>query len=163
MAGVVQQLVLRRTPVDVVVAFGSAVENTGVAAGRDLPVERQLEIAELITADEVFRGKRLRERAILRVPGGWDALLLVCAPLRDRRAVEKQTPAGGTVLRGEVIQRWGSALRLASGTVWGVRLLLWLTARESNGEHRGHQGSGQRLPHGISSGARRRLRRRRLE
>src|SRR5579859_5878474 len=44
--GVVEQLVLGRTPVDVVVLARAAVKDTAVAALADLPLELELEVAE---------------------------------------------------------------------------------------------------------------------
>src|SRR6476469_8218246 len=91
MAGVVEELILRRRPVDVLVFLGAAVEHAGIAAGSQLPVERELEVAELVAADEVAGTGGLGEHAVGHAPGGRDGVALIAAP-GGQAAIGKEGP-----------------------------------------------------------------------
>src|SRR5216110_722069 len=53
MTGVVEKLILGRAPVDVVIILGAAIKNTRVAGRAEFPIERQLEVSELVSRDDV--------------------------------------------------------------------------------------------------------------
>ena len=77
---VVEQLVFGAAPVDVLVLFGSAVEDPAVARLADLPLELELEVAELVLRDDIGDGDILGERVAGDVPAGGDGLALIAAP-----------------------------------------------------------------------------------
>ena len=64
MSGVVEQLVLGRAPIDVIVFFGAAIKNSGVTARAQFPVESKLEVSKLISGDDVLDGAGLGQHAI---------------------------------------------------------------------------------------------------
>src|SRR5882672_7862351 len=65
---IVEQLILRRAPVDVIVLARAAVEDPAVAALPDLPLEFELEIAEFLPRDEIIDGAILRQRVATQMP-----------------------------------------------------------------------------------------------
>src|SRR2546423_6437046 len=91
--GVVEQLVLGSTPVDMVVFLGSTIEESGVPARTQLPVHRQLEVRELILGDEVFDRAGLGENTIDDPPARGHRLCLVSTPRIGVGAVEQRAPA----------------------------------------------------------------------
>src|SRR3954465_326014 len=127
---IVEELVLRRAPVDRVVLLGAAVEDPGVALRGELPVELQVEVAVLVGADDVVGWLALRQGAVLDVPFRRQALRLVAAPTGGGGSVEEELPAGLLLGGGESI---GSGGGLA-------RLLLALRGREGEEERRGRDG-----------------------
>src|SRR6266496_1334002 len=105
MPGVVEELVLGRAPIDVVVLLGSTVEHSRVSAGRELPVERELEVSELIARDDVVGAAFLGERAVHNVPGGGEGLLLVAAKRSGTASIEQWAPTRGALIRGHGARR----------------------------------------------------------
>src|SRR5213593_5098964 len=101
MSGVVEQLVLGRAPVNVIVFFGAAIEYAGVAARTQLPVEGELEVSELIFGHDVVDGAGLGQHAIDDAPPGRQCLLLVSAPGRRARAIEERATAGSALFSGQ--------------------------------------------------------------
>src|SRR5687768_13548891 len=92
MGGVIEQLVLGRTPVDVIVLLCAPIKHSGVSTRRNHPVERQLEITILIRGDEVADRTVFRQSPIDNPPPRRNGLRLVTAPARQRRAVEQRLP-----------------------------------------------------------------------
>src|SRR3954469_23132473 len=90
------------------VVFDDAVENAGVDVWRQLPLERQLEISELVDGYDVASLPDASENAINGLPSGSQRRLPVPAPARRRLAIEQQPPAVGSFFRGQCI---GSRLR----------------------------------------------------
>ena len=103
--GAVADLVLGGVLVDVLGVLGGPVEDAAVAAVRHLPVERQLEVAELLLGDQVAGLLDPDQRPVDRLPAGRDALLLVAPPALRRGAVEQQPPAVGLLLLGQGVGR----------------------------------------------------------
>src|SRR5450759_2894587 len=105
MPGVVEELVLGRAPVDVIVLFCPAIESSRVATRTQLPVERQLEVSELVLRHEVADRPLLGQDAICDLPARGHSLLLVASPRRGACPIEERTPPAGALLGG---QRRGS-------------------------------------------------------
>src|SRR6266704_804222 len=101
MPGIVEQLVLWRAPVDVIVLLGAAVENTGVAARTQFPVQRELEVSELVPADDVVDRTTFCQSAIDDAPTGGHCLLLVSAPGGGARSIKERAPPGGSLFSGQ--------------------------------------------------------------
>src|SRR5438105_13902898 len=101
MSGVVEQLVLGSAPIDVIVLLGAAVENPGVATRAQFPVERELEVSELVAGDDVVDGARFCQYAIDDAPAGGHGLLLVSAPGSSARSIEERAPAAGALFSGQ--------------------------------------------------------------
>src|SRR5205814_5510248 len=97
MPGVVQQLILGSAPVDVVVLLGAAIENTGVATRTQLPVERELKVAELIFGDDVVHRSGFGEDAVDDPPTSRHRLGLVTAPCIGVCAVEERAPTSSAL------------------------------------------------------------------
>src|SRR6476646_4008604 len=93
MSGVVEELIFGRAPVDVIVFLGAMIEDARVSAGAELPVERELEVAELVPGDEVADGSGLRQHAVDDVPAGGQCLGLVAAPGVGVGTVEERAPS----------------------------------------------------------------------
>src|SRR6185369_4806863 len=89
---VVEELILRRAPIDVVVLLGSVIENSGVAALRELPVERELEVSVLVTRDDVVDAPVLGERAVNDAPSGGSILSFVYSPPIECATIEQWPP-----------------------------------------------------------------------
>src|SRR3954467_13428099 len=107
MALVVEELVLGRAPVDRVVLLGAAIEDPGVALGRELPVELQVEVAVLVGADDVVGWLALRQGARADVPFRRQALRLVAAPTGGGGCVLEELPAGLLLGGGESVGSGG--------------------------------------------------------
>src|SRR5450759_5514035 len=101
MPGVVEELVLGRAPVDVIVLFCPAIENSRVATRTQLPVERQLEVSELVLRHEVADRPLLGQHAIDDLPARGHRRLLITTPGRGARPVEERTPPPGALLGGQ--------------------------------------------------------------
>src|SRR5437899_2416492 len=97
MARVVQHLHFGAGPVDGVVVLAGAVKDPAVAPWRDVPLERQLEVAELLARDDVARGRDARERAVHDLPSGRQRVHLEAAPTGGSLAVEQESPARGAL------------------------------------------------------------------
>src|SRR5437867_4290286 len=97
MALVVEQLILGRAPVDVVVLFRPAIEDAGVAHGREPPIESEVEVGVFVGGDDVVRPDGFGERSVLDVPRRRNALRLVAAPPVRRGPVEGKLPPGGAL------------------------------------------------------------------
>ena len=65
---VVEQLILRRAPVDLVELVGAAIEHAAVAGVADVPLELELEIAELLLRRDVVGVAVLLQHAVRRSP-----------------------------------------------------------------------------------------------
>ena len=91
--GIVEELVFRRAPVDVVVLFGAAIEDSAVAAFGNLPFELELEIVELVLRHEVARRFVVGDRPVGDMPARRDRLGLVAPPTVERFAVEERAPS----------------------------------------------------------------------
>ena len=85
--------------------LGRPVEDAAVAAVRHLPVEHQLEVAELFLGDQVAGLLDPDQRPVLRLPAGRDVLLLVAPPALRGGAVEQELPAVGLLLLGQGVGR----------------------------------------------------------
>src|SRR2546430_12703346 len=96
-ARVVQHLHLGGRPVDGVAVLARAVEDPAVAPRRDVPLERQLEVAELLARDDVAGGRDARERAVHDLPSGRQRVHLEAAPTGGSLAVEQEPPARGAL------------------------------------------------------------------
>src|SRR4051812_26683996 len=92
MTGIVQQLVLRRAPVDVIVFLGASVKDAGVPAWTELPIERELEVSELFLADQITDRTRLGQYSVGNAPARGKGLILVAAPRIGVGAVEQGAP-----------------------------------------------------------------------
>src|SRR3954470_10236270 len=110
MTPVVEELILRRTPVDRVVLLRAAVKDARIALGRQLPIDLELEIGVLVGRDEVLCRLALRERPVFDVPLRRHALRLVAAPTGERASVEEELPAGFLFGGRECIRRGGGCL-----------------------------------------------------
>src|SRR5258708_17640551 len=86
--GVIEQLILRTAPVNVVVFARGAVENTAVAALADFPFELELEVAELLLGHQVIDVAFLCERTIDDMPTLRHALGAPAAKDIEQFAVE---------------------------------------------------------------------------
>jgi len=111
MPRVVQYLHLRSAPVDRVVArvLAGAVEDPAVAVLRDVPLERQLEVLELLLRDDVGRGLDSLQRAVHHLPPRRQRIHLPPAPPCRGLPVEQQAPARGALVRRERVERRGAA------------------------------------------------------
>ena len=89
---ILSQLVLGRAPIGARLRFGGAIENAGVTARGDLPVDAQFKVGELLSRDDVFGGARLTERAVDHLPLGGHLRHLIAAPCTHVRPVEQQSP-----------------------------------------------------------------------
>src|SRR5882672_584353 len=89
---VVEQLILGRAPVDVIVFLGATIEDAAVARLADLPVDRQLEIAELVLRHDVGDAVVLGERAVFDDPPLGHGIILIAAPRVERLAIEQHFP-----------------------------------------------------------------------
>src|SRR5438445_6489395 len=118
MSGVVEQLVLGRAPIDVIVFFGAAIKNSGVTARAQFPVESKLEVSKLISGDDVLDGAGLGQHAIDDAPAGRQCLPLVSAPGRGGSSIEERSPAGGALFSGQI----SSTLRRRARS-FGLRIL----------------------------------------
>src|SRR5579864_8026721 len=78
--GVIEQLILRRTPVDMDVLARAAVEDAAVAGFADFPLELELEVAIAPRRDEIIDRPVLRQHPARDVPAGRKARLLPAAP-----------------------------------------------------------------------------------
>src|SRR6476646_5658866 len=101
MAVIIQQLIFRRAPIDVVVLLRAAIEHAGVTAGRELPIQRQLEVSKLVFRDEVTDGCGLGEHAVDDTPSRWKRRGLVTTPGSGARAVKQRTPTARALLSGQ--------------------------------------------------------------
>src|SRR5580700_10149531 len=72
--GVIQQLILRAAPVNVVVFARGAIEDAAVALLADFPVNLELEIAELLLGHQVINAAFLGQRAVNHAPASSAAL-----------------------------------------------------------------------------------------
>src|SRR4029077_17387295 len=97
----IQQLIFGRAPVDVIVLLSAAIKHTGVAARRELPVQRQLEVGELVFRDQVTDGCRFREHSVDDTPSRWKRRSLVSAPGSRARAVKERAPARSALFSGQ--------------------------------------------------------------
>ena len=66
--------------------------NAAVAGVADLPLELQLEIAELVSRHDVGDGRVLGECAVFDLPARGDGVGLVAFPVLERRAVKEDSP-----------------------------------------------------------------------
>src|SRR5688572_27704950 len=101
MRAIVQDLKLGRAVVDEIGTLDRAVEQAAVAARRDLPLERKLEVAKLFGGDDVARARYTRQRAVDRLPARRQRVLHVAAPTVHRAAVEQKAPSRCALLRGQ--------------------------------------------------------------
>src|ERR1017187_386051 len=113
---VIEQLVLRSAPVDVLVLLGGAIEDPRIAGRAELPVQREFKVPELLPSDEIAGTSRLRQHAAHDPPSRRHRVGLVAAPAIGRTAVEQEMPAR-LPLRGG--QRVGRALRNGAGRAGG--------------------------------------------
>src|ERR1019366_9248294 len=65
---VIEELILRRAPIDVLVFPRAAIKNAAVARIDDLPFEFEFEVSELLASHEVFDLAILGERTIHDMP-----------------------------------------------------------------------------------------------
>src|SRR5690606_7771372 len=100
-----EHLHLRRVLVDPLRVFAGAEEDAAVAAGRDHPLEGELEVLELVHGDDVATRADPGERAIHDLPALGHALLPVAAPTGRGLAVEEQAPACRLLLGREGVRR----------------------------------------------------------
>src|SRR5437879_1288617 len=107
MPRVVQHLHLGSGPVDGFVVLARAVEDPAVAPRRDVPLERELEVAELLARDDVAGRRDAGERAVDDLPSGRHRVHLEATPAGSRLAVEQQSPACGALGGGQRIGRPG--------------------------------------------------------
>ena len=77
-----------------VVLLGAPVQDAAVAAGTDFPFELEVEIAELIAADEIGNLSVLRQHAVVDPPPRRHGVALVPAPRVERLAVEQHLHCG---------------------------------------------------------------------
>src|SRR5947207_3756490 len=101
MAGVVEQLVLRRAPVDVVVLLGAAIENAGIATRTQLPVQRELKVSELVLGDDVLDGTGFRQYTVDDMPARRHCRTLVSAPGSGTGSVEERAPPRRALVSGQ--------------------------------------------------------------
>src|ERR1700677_1623754 len=92
--GVIQQLILRAAPVNVVVFARGAIEDAAVALLADFPVNLELEIAELLLGHQVIDRAFLGERAVYDVPALRHALRAPTAKGVEHFSVEQRVPLG---------------------------------------------------------------------
>src|SRR5688572_16026903 len=93
MGGGIEQLVLERTPGDVIVFLRAPIKHSGVSTRRNHPLERQLQLTILIRGAAVADRPDLRQSPIEDPPPRRNGLRLVTAPARQRRAVEQRLPS----------------------------------------------------------------------
>src|SRR2546425_344052 len=105
MPRVVQHLHLGSGPVDGFVVLARAVEDPAVAPRRDVPLERELEVAELLARDDVAGRRDAGERAVDDLPSGRHRVHLEATPAGSRLAVEQQPPARGALGGGQGLGR----------------------------------------------------------
>src|SRR6267143_167554 len=105
MTRVVEKLILGCAPVDVVVIFGAAIEDTRVATRAQLPIEGQFEVSEPVLRQEVTNRPCLGQRAMDDLPAGGQCGLLITSPGRGAGSVEERPPTACPLLGG---QRGGS-------------------------------------------------------
>ncbi len=101
MPGVVEHLHLDSRVVRLVAFLGHAVEHPAVAGRSHLPLQRQLEVAELLVRYDVTSGSYASQLPIDRLPPVGSRLLLVAAPAIGRSAIEKHSPALRTLRGGQ--------------------------------------------------------------
>src|SRR2546429_114256 len=89
---IVEHLHFRCVPIDLVAVFARAIENAAVAAGLDFPVDRQLEVPELLVGDDVPPRSDTRESAIPHRPTVGNVLLPIIPPTRRRLSIEQRPP-----------------------------------------------------------------------
>src|SRR5579864_5305137 len=89
---VVEELILGRAPVDVVVLLGAAVEDAAVTRLADLPVHLELEVAEFVLRHDVGDRPVLGQRAVDNVPAGGHLVGLVSAPVVQGGPVKERPP-----------------------------------------------------------------------
>src|ERR1700679_3563728 len=90
--GVIQQLILRPAPVNVVVLARSSIKDAAVAGLADFPVELELKIAELLLGYQVIDGAFFGERAANDVPAFRHALRAPTAKGIEHFSVEQRVP-----------------------------------------------------------------------
>src|SRR5207248_1211976 len=93
-----------RAPVNVLVLFGAAIKDSAVAGVANLPVDLQLEIAELLFADDVLNASFFRQRAVADGPPCGDRGGLVPAPSIQGLSVKQRLPSG-CALRADRLAR----------------------------------------------------------
>src|SRR5262245_42149371 len=104
MTGVVEHLHLGTGLERRVAGLADAEHDPAVAARGDLPLDRQLEVGELIDRDDVAAAGHARERAVYDLPASGHGRLLEPAPAGRRPAVEEQPPSGRALGRRERVR-----------------------------------------------------------
>src|SRR5258708_2110938 len=89
---IVEELIFRRAPLNVVVLLGTAVEDAAVARFADLPLDFQFEVPELVLRHDVLDRGGLGQRAVNDRPALRNGLRLVAPPGGQRLAVEQGLP-----------------------------------------------------------------------
>src|SRR5687767_5651548 len=112
MPGVVEHLHLRTGEVGLIALLGHPIEDAAVSARLHLPLERQLEVAELIGGNDVAALPDACERAIHDAPSGGHIGPLVPAPSRGRGTIEQRAPL--TRAPVSCLRRHGRLLRPAA-------------------------------------------------
>src|ERR671915_810119 len=98
MTGVVEHLHLRPGVVRLLSFLGDPVEDAAVAAWLHLPLEQQLEVAELVGGDEIPAPANARDRAINHTPAVGNVGPFKTAPSGGGRAIEQRAPPRGALL-----------------------------------------------------------------
>src|SRR6185503_20654552 len=88
MLRVIEHLHLGRVPIDLVLLFTRAIKDAAVPARLDLPVDRELEVAELVVGDDVATCPDAGKSAVLHFPAVGNRRLAVVAPAGGALSIE---------------------------------------------------------------------------
>src|SRR5439155_22703062 len=97
----------------VVVLPGAPIEEAAFACLADFPLQLELEIAELVFADEVAHRTIFRHRAVFDAPPLRHGAALVAAPRVERLAVEEHLHCGWRMADCGLLGRVDCGLRMA--------------------------------------------------
>src|SRR6202030_1679292 len=89
---VIEELIFRGAPVDVIVLACAAVKHTAVARLADLPLELELEISEALLRDQIINRLVLGERPAGDVPARRQSGLFPAAPVGRAVLLQERTP-----------------------------------------------------------------------
>src|SRR5205807_9213805 len=87
------------------------VEDAAVAFRRDVPLERELEVLELLRGDDVRRRSHPLEGSLPDSPPRRDRVHLPPPPTGRAVAVKQEAPARGALFRGQDVEPLGGAPR----------------------------------------------------
>src|SRR3979490_351911 len=89
---VIEELIFRSAPVDMIVLACAAVKDTAVASLADLPLELELEISEALLRDQIIDRAVLGEHPAADVPARRQSGLFPTAPVGRAVLLQERTP-----------------------------------------------------------------------